>query len=61
MESPKKFMSRMIHQALHADKRLNKLGKQGMIIIKTSDTDVIVLCIYFDKTNFQGPLMGYFD
>ena len=25
------------------------LGKQGRIIIKTSDTYVIVLCIYFDK------------
>jgi hypothetical protein len=25
------------------------LGKQDRIIIKTSDTDVIVLCIYFDK------------
>ena len=41
--------TRMILQALHADKRLKELGKQGRIIIKTSDTDVIVLCIYFDK------------
>jgi hypothetical protein len=41
--------TRMILQALHADKRLKELGKQGMIIIKTSDTDVIVLRIYFDK------------
>ena len=40
---------RMILQALHADKRLKELGKQGRIIIKTSDTDVIVLCIYFYK------------
>jgi hypothetical protein len=32
----------MILQALHADKRLKELGKQGRIIIKTSDTDVIV-------------------
>ena len=24
------------------------MGKQGSIIIKTSDTDVIVLCIYYD-------------
>ena len=39
----------MIPQALHADKRLKELGKKGRIIIKTSDTDVIVLCIYFDK------------
>jgi hypothetical protein len=39
----------MILQALHADKMLKELGKQGRIIIKTSDTDVIVLCIYFDK------------
>jgi hypothetical protein len=39
----------MILQALHADKRLKELGKQGRIIIKTSDTDVIVLCFYFDK------------
>jgi hypothetical protein len=43
--------TRMILQALHADKRLKELGKQGRIIIKTSDTDVIVLCIYFDSTN----------
>ena len=41
--------TRMILQALHADKKLKELGKQGRIIIKTSDTDVIVLCIYFDK------------
>ena len=41
--------NRMILQALHADKRLKELGKQGKIIIKTSDTDVIVLCIYFYK------------
>jgi hypothetical protein len=33
----------------HAEKTLKELGKQGRIIIKTSDTDVIVLCIYFDK------------
>ena len=39
----------MILQALHADKRLKELGRQGRIIIKTSDTDVIVLCIYFYK------------
>ena len=41
--------TRMILQTLHADKRLKELGKQGRIIIKTSDADVIVLCIYFDK------------
>jgi hypothetical protein len=41
--------NRMILQALHADKRLKELRKQGRIIIKTSDTDVIVLCIYFYK------------
>jgi hypothetical protein len=41
--------TRMIPQALHADKRLKELGKQGRIIIKTSDTDVIVLCINFYK------------
>ena len=39
--------TRMILQALHADKKLKELRKQGRIIIKTSDTDVIVLCIYF--------------
>jgi hypothetical protein len=39
----------MILQALHADKKLKELGKQVRIIIKTSDADVIVLCIYFDK------------
>jgi hypothetical protein len=41
--------TRMILQALHADKRLKELGKQGRIIIKTSDADLIILCIYFDK------------
>jgi hypothetical protein len=41
--------TRMILQALHADKKFKELGKQGRIIIKTSDTDVIVLFIYFDK------------
>ena len=39
----------MILQALHADQKLKELGKQGRIIIKTSDTDGIVLYIYFDK------------
>jgi hypothetical protein len=33
--------TRMILQALHGDKRLKELGKQGRIIIKTSDTDVM--------------------
>jgi hypothetical protein len=54
---------RMILQALHADKRLKELGKQGRIIIKTSDTDVIVLCIYFaclfsltDRNFFQSGI-----
>ena len=41
--------TRLILQALHADKRLKELGKQSRIIIKTSDTDVLVLCIYFHK------------
>ena len=41
--------TRMILQALHTDKTLKELGKQGRIIIKTSDTDVIVLCVYFYK------------
>jgi hypothetical protein len=46
----------MILQALHADKRLKELGKQGRIIIKTSDTDVIVLYIYFDKQTNTSEL-----
>ena len=29
--------------------KAQELGKQDRIIIKTSDTDVSVLCIYFDK------------
>jgi hypothetical protein len=41
--------TRMILQVLHADKRLKELGKQGRIIIKTYDTDVIVFCIYICK------------
>ncbi|CAC5420517.1 unnamed protein product [Mytilus coruscus] len=41
--------TRMILQALHADKRLKEIGKKGRIIIKSSDTDVIVLCIHFFK------------
>jgi hypothetical protein len=48
--------TRMILQALHADKRLKELGKQGRIIIKTSDTDVIVLYIYFDKQTNTSEL-----
>jgi hypothetical protein len=47
--------TRMILQALHADKRLKELGKQGRIIIKTSDTDVIVLCIYY-RNFFQSGI-----
>jgi hypothetical protein len=45
---------RIFLQALHADKRLKELGKQGRIIIKTSDADVTVLCIYFDATSLSG-------
>ena len=41
--------TRIILQALHADKWLTELGKQGRIIIETSDTNVIVLCIYSYK------------
>jgi hypothetical protein len=59
--------TRMILQALHADKRLKELGKQGRIIIKTSDTDE-QLSQFPDfqmnrqyNTDFQGTLMGYFD
>jgi hypothetical protein len=45
----------MILQALQADKRLKELGKQGRIIIKTSDTDVIVLCIYKEGRGSDIP------
>ena len=48
-DCPDLYSTCMILQALHADKRLKELGKQGRIIIKTSDTDVIVLYIYFYK------------
>jgi hypothetical protein len=48
----------MILQALHADKRLKELGKQGRIIMKTSDTDVIVLYIYFYKQMTNTSLSG---
>jgi hypothetical protein len=61
--------TRMILQALHADKRLKELGKQGRIIIKTSDTDVTETTFTISgfpnerqcNTDFQGALMGYFD
>jgi hypothetical protein len=49
----------MILQALHADKKLKELGKQGRIIIKTSDTDVIVLCSLLsltDRNFFQSGM-----
>lgn len=39
--------TRMMLQALHADKNLKEMGKKDQIIIKTFDTDVIVLCIDF--------------
>ena len=39
--------TRMMLQALHADKNLQEIGKKDQIIIKTFDTDVIVLCIDF--------------
>jgi hypothetical protein len=39
--------TRMMLQALHADKKLKEMGKKDQIIIKTFDTDVIVLCIDF--------------
>jgi hypothetical protein len=46
--------TRMILQALHADKRLKEFEKQGRIIIKTSDTDEIVLCIYLRRSCAPG-------
>jgi hypothetical protein len=51
----------MIPQALYADKRLKELGKQGRIIIKTSDTDVIVLCIYLPKKFMSACLFSLTD
>jgi hypothetical protein len=36
-----------------------ELGKQGRIIIKTSDTDVIVLCIYFYKQMKTPVICGF--
>ena len=39
--------TRMILQALHADKKLKEMEKKGRITIKTSDTDVIVLCVHY--------------
>jgi hypothetical protein len=51
----------MILQALHADKMLKELGKQGRIIIKTSDTDVIEFmsaCLFSltDRNFFQSGI-----
>ncbi|CAC5417742.1 unnamed protein product [Mytilus coruscus] len=50
--------TRMILQALHADKRLKEMEKKGRIIIKSSDTDVIVLCIHTSEFWVQMGNIG---
>jgi len=38
----------MILQVLHADKKTEEeKGKKGRITIRTSDTDMVVICIHF--------------
>jgi hypothetical protein len=53
--------TRLILQALHADKRLKELGKQSRIILKQlsqfPDFEMNRQC----NTDLQGAPMGYFD
>jgi hypothetical protein len=45
--------TRMILQALHADKKLKELGKQGRIIIKTSDTNFFQSGMFLPSTTWN--------
>jgi hypothetical protein len=39
--------TRMLLHAIHADARFGDMNVKGRIIIKSSDTDVLLLCIHF--------------
>ena len=37
----------MILHAIHADKTFGESGIKGRIIVKSTDTDVLILCIHY--------------
>jgi hypothetical protein len=37
----------MIIHAIHADKTLGESGIKGRIIVKSPDTDILILCIHY--------------
>jgi hypothetical protein len=54
--------ARIILHALHADEQFGKSSVQGRIIIKSSDSDVLVLCVHYyprmQNTDQLWLLMG---
>ena len=54
--------TRIILHALHADEQFGKSSVKGRIIIKCSDTDVLVLCVHYyprmQNTDQLWLLMG---
>jgi hypothetical protein len=57
--------TRIILHALHADEQFGKSSVQGRIIIKSSDSDVLVLCVHYyprmQNTDQLWLLMGSVD
>jgi hypothetical protein len=41
------YVTRMLLHAIHADTRFGDMNVKGRIIIKSPDTDVLLLCIHF--------------
>jgi hypothetical protein len=39
--------TRMLLHAIHADKTFGESGIKGRIIVKSPDTDVLILCIHY--------------
>ena len=51
--------TRIILHALHADEQFGMSSVKGRIIIKCSDTDVLVLCVhYYPRVQKHGSTMG---
>jgi hypothetical protein len=47
----------MILHAIHADKTFGESGIKGQIIVKSPDTDVLILCIhYFPSMQYTQEL-----
>jgi hypothetical protein len=39
--------TRMLLQVIHADRMLGEIRTKGRIIVKSPDTDVLVLCVHY--------------